>query len=317
MGKLAIADQSRVAAEMRKIPQFGRVNPQALIGSLPLKARHHVYEIALSAVVRESPFQTRRKFDREKYEDDASLVESIRELGQREPVGLNEFEERKYEIVYGHRRIGALRCLGAETVLAIVVKGDMAELATWSAIENSGSPLSLVEKAELAAMFETQFRLTNAEICVRLGCSETQLKYMRGVLRADDSVRFALAAETIGVKVGVALSRAPKEHQARLVDIAAAGKLRREDAEALVSHMEAAQIEPDEAAEALGFLAPTQNANDNDGGREAATDGAPAESVEPVGAISGHGKNGSNGSRRGDHQGWADFTTKDRRRNSA
>lgn len=63
-------------------------------------------------------------------EDTMTLRESIRELGLNEPItGIYELD-RGYVIVDGHKRVHALRALGATELFVIRKPGEL----TWKAI---------------------------------------------------------------------------------------------------------------------------------------------------------------------------------------
>lgn len=254
--RFVIGDETRLREEMSRIDSFGPVKISGLMRASAVKTRRPVIEVPLEAITADSPFQTRRPFDPARHEDDQALVASLAELGQREPVCLKEIEPGRYQKVYGHRRIAALRYLGQKTVLAIVVTGDLLELATTTSIENTGLPLSSIEQAELAQLFEEKLNLTRKQIASRLGCSERHVKHLRELLRADDAVRFALGEGQISARTSRALAHAPRECQPELAKLAVLHRLTETETQRLVEHLQAAQSTPEEAAQALGLLTP-------------------------------------------------------------
>jgi ParB/RepB/Spo0J family partition protein len=258
--RFVIGDETKLREEMSRMDSFGSINVKGLMSAPAVKVRRTVIEVPLEAITADSPFQTRRPFDPARYEDDQDLVASLAELGQREPVCLKEIEPGRYQKVYGHRRIAALRYLEQKTVLAIVVTGDLLELATTTAIENTGLPLSSIEQAELAQLFEEKLNLTRKQIASRLGCSERHIKHLRELLRADDAVRFALGEGRISARTARALAHAPRECQPELAKIAVAYRLTETEAQRLVEHLQATRSTPEEAAKALGLLTPPETA---------------------------------------------------------
>lgn len=262
--RFVIGDETQLREEMSRMDSFGSINVQGLMKASAVKLRRSVLEVPLEAIIADSPFQTRRPFDPARHEDDQALVVSLAELGQREPVCLKEIEPGRYQKVYGHRRIAALRYLGQKTVLAIVVTGDLLELATTTAIENTGLPLSSIEQAELAQLFEEKLNLTRKQIASRLGCSERHVKHLRELLRADDAVRFALGEGQISARTARALAHAPRERQPELAKITALHRLTETETQRLVEHLQAAQSTPEEAAQALGLLTPLETTGPED-----------------------------------------------------
>jgi ParB/RepB/Spo0J family partition protein len=244
---------------MSRVPQYGRINVAATLLDAPVQYRQNVITVPLGSIVEDSPFQKRRKFDPETFEDDRLLVESIRELGQWGPVCLQVIEQGRYRTVYGHRRIAALRCLKAETALAFIIQGDLTKIATWTAIENTGMPLSSLEKAELAQHFSAQLTMKTAEISIRLGVSPRHVQRLLKIATATDEVRLALSQAAISAMVAYEVALAPKEHQARLVAIAIDCHLQPSDCVKIAKRLSESAETPDEAAGACGFAASLQS----------------------------------------------------------
>lgn len=251
-------DGTGIAAEMRRAPAFGRVNIGKLIVEAPLRERRNIVAVSLAAISKGSPFQTRRPFNPENSPKDQALVESLATLGQHEPVCLKLIGDGQYEVVWGHRRIAALRYLNQPEVLAVIVKGDVKETATWTALENSGEPLSPIEKAELVDLLEKAFGYGADEIAMRLGCTKREVFRFKKVLGAHESIRFALQEETLTLRLALALAAAPPEHQARLVEIAVhnRGAVHDSTCTDLIQHMVSSQNGPDAAAAVFGLALP-------------------------------------------------------------
>lgn len=73
-----------------------------------------------------NPDQPRKVFDDTALEE---LAASIKRLGLKQPIGLREAEGGRYTLVFGARRLEAVRLLGNNTVFGILTTGDMAEIA--------------------------------------------------------------------------------------------------------------------------------------------------------------------------------------------
>jgi ParB/RepB/Spo0J family partition protein len=107
-------------------------------------------EVLLTAVMRDSPIQSRAALDPENDDEDRALVESIEASGQREPAHLAEIEGScppEYAILDGHRRIAALRHLKRETVKAIIVRQGSQECDLISLTANVRKNLTPLELA--------------------------------------------------------------------------------------------------------------------------------------------------------------------------
>lgn len=111
-----------------------------------IKRRSPAQFIPLSSIVKRSDAQVRVvDFDPEKYPEDKSLLESIRNRGVVTPVMVKEYLEddddlladTKYELIYGHRRVSACKVLGFTTVPAFVVDSAI-NSADVTMTENTG-----------------------------------------------------------------------------------------------------------------------------------------------------------------------------------
>lgn len=257
--KQVFPSRATVAAEMSRVPQSGRINIGAILLTAPVKYRQNVVEVPLTAIVKASPFQTRRALDPDTNESDRALVDSLADpkIGQMEAVWLREIKPGQYEIVFGHRRIAALRYLNRLTVLAVIVKGDLRDTATWTALENTGEPLSPIEKAELAQLLSTRLDMNTAEISIRLGVSQRHVQRLLKIANTAEDVRLAFSREVISGLIAYEIALAPKEHQARLVAITIACRLQPTDCARIVKRL-AEDDSPDAAAKACGFTPPSE-----------------------------------------------------------
>lgn len=145
---------------------------------------------------------------RDRLEDDpdeiAALTESIREYGQQVPVLVRPHPDdpERFQIVYGRRRLAALRKLG-QPVKAMVRSLDDRELVIAQGQENAArKDLSFVEKA----IFAGQMRDAGYErkiICDALHVDKTLISRM---LSVADRVPMALI-EAIGAAPGIGRER--------------------------------------------------------------------------------------------------------------
>jgi len=89
--------------------------------------------------------------------EQARLTESLQTYGQQVPVLLRPHPETKgrYEIVYGRRRLAALRELGLPVKAMVRQLDDHALVMAQGQENNSRSDLSFIEKASFAAQLQT------------------------------------------------------------------------------------------------------------------------------------------------------------------
>ncbi len=220
--------------------------------------------VPLEYVVRDSPIQRRKPFDPVGNADDAWLVESIKEIGQREPVRLRRIGENEYEIEYGHRRIDASRYLGRREVLAFVTDDSADQALEWTALENTGRPLTASELIETMAAIEAQKPMTIVQMASLLGKSIGYLSELRQVAAAHQSVRFALEQEVLPLRLAIAIKQAPEDCQERLVTLAVGnrGRISQEKMKSLVERAKTGSDAIDDLAKVLGLHLPEENVED-------------------------------------------------------
>ena len=111
-----------------------------------IKRRSPAQFIPLSSIVKRSDAQVRlTDFDPDKYPEDKSLLESIRNRGVVTPVMVKEYLEddddlladARYELIYGHRRVSACKVLGFTTIPAFIVDSTV-NSAEVTMTENTG-----------------------------------------------------------------------------------------------------------------------------------------------------------------------------------
>lgn len=154
-----------------------------------------------------------------------SLKASIREYGQQVPVLLRNHPtaEGRYEVVFGRRRVMALKGLGLP-VKAMLRDLDDRELIVAQGQENSArKDLSFIEKANFAAqMVEAGF--DRKVICDALSIDKTVISRMLGVTDAVPAklIRAIGAAPSAGRDRWLALAKKIKDRPLR--DLIAAAK---------------------------------------------------------------------------------------------
>lgn len=159
------------------------------------------------ALIDPSPFMDRFEDDRpEKF---AAFVKSFEEQGQKVPIQVRPHPAQagRYQVVYGHRRLAAVRKLGAPVLAEIVQLSDR-DLAIAQGLENSArQDLSWIERALFAVrMDRAGFR--PRDIYVALSIDDAELARMRGVWR------------NIPSDIIEAIGRAPKVGRPRWVALA-------------------------------------------------------------------------------------------------
>lgn len=133
-----------------------------------------------------NPDQPRRRFDEA---DLAALTESIRKHGLQQPIGVRELGPSRFQLVFGERRLRAVRALGQQTVPCILVP-DGIDTAEVAVVEN-------VLRAELTPFEEADAFVVLVE---RHGYSHADLGQIMGRDRAEITRTIALTKVSAAVR---------------------------------------------------------------------------------------------------------------------
>lgn len=141
--------------------------------------------------------------------DHQALVESIRESGQQVPVLVRPHpgDEGRYQIVYGRRRVLALRDIG-QPVKALVRDLDDRELVLAQGQENAArKDLSFIEKANFARQMR-DLEYDRKAICAALHVDKTVISRMLSVIDRIpiDVIEAIGAAPSVGRDRWIALA---------------------------------------------------------------------------------------------------------------
>ena len=132
--------------------------------------------------------QPRKDFSEEAL---AALANSIREHGVLQPIVVKDGV--KYKIVAGERRYRASKLAGLERIPAIIRTLDAQNRLELSIIENAQrEDLNAIEMATAYAKLKNQFNLSQSEIAVRVGKSESSIVNTMRLLNLPDEVKHAM-----------------------------------------------------------------------------------------------------------------------------
>lgn len=167
----------------------------------------------------------RDRLDSDPAEIDA-LIASIRDYGQQVPVLLrhNPNREGRYEIVYGRRRVAALKALN-QPVKAMLRDLNDRELIVAQGQENSArKDLSFIEKANFAAQM-VKMGFERKVVCDALSIDKTVISRMLSVIDAvpQAAIRAIGAAPSAGRERWLVLARLAQGRSAAEIAAAAQG----------------------------------------------------------------------------------------------
>jgi ParB/RepB/Spo0J family partition protein len=115
---------------------------------------------------------TQNSRDPERLKDVSELMTSIKENGLLQPIGVIK-KGSKYQVLFGHRRVTALRKLGEKTVPAkVYTKLKKADELILTLTENEQrEDVSVFEQGRLMSELILKHKLTKKEVAARLGVS--------------------------------------------------------------------------------------------------------------------------------------------------
>ena len=138
-------------------------------------------------MIRQSPYQPRRKLDPEALEE---LTRSVRAHGVVQPVVVRPVGEGRYELVAGERRWRAAQGAGLETVPAVVREVSDEVALSIAIIENiQREDLTPLEEARGVARLVEEFSMTHREVAEAVGRSRPAVSNLLRLLDLNEDVR--------------------------------------------------------------------------------------------------------------------------------
>lgn len=144
----------------------------------------HLVEVPVDKVV-SNPSQPRRHFD----EDDLQgLAASIERHGLQQPIGVRQIADDRWQLVYGERRLRAMKLLGRDTVFGILFAGDDDEEV--AIVENlQRSDLTPVEESDALARLAERHGYSHRELADALGRKKTYVTMMLALQKLAPIIR--------------------------------------------------------------------------------------------------------------------------------
>ncbi|MCP1615071.1 ParB family chromosome partitioning protein [Azospirillum lipoferum] len=173
LGKATKPAQSATAAARMKDALFGL-------------SRHapHLVEVPVDRIA-PNPNQPRREFDEE---DLRGLAASIERHGLQQPIGVRQTADDQWQLVYGERRLRAMRLLGRETIFGILFTGDDDE--EIAIVENlQRSDLNPLEESDALARLAERHGYSHRQLAEALGRKKTYVTMMLSFQRLAPAIR--------------------------------------------------------------------------------------------------------------------------------
>ncbi|KAA0578557.1 ParB/RepB/Spo0J family partition protein [Azospirillum sp. B21] len=154
-------------------------------------SRHapHLVEVPVDRVA-PNPNQPRREFDEEELQ---GLAASIDRHGLQQPVGVRQIADDRWQLVYGERRLRAMRLLGRETIFGILFTGDDDE--EIAIVENlQRSDLNPLEESDALFRLAERHGYSHRQLADALGRKKTYVTMMLSFQRLAPAIRADYAA---------------------------------------------------------------------------------------------------------------------------
>ncbi len=183
-----------------------------------------------------NPNQPRRRFD---YDELEGLAQSIRANGILQPLLVRSLENEKYELIAGERRLRAARLIGLTKVPCIVNDISESDSAVFAVIENlQRQNLDYFEEAEALALLISDYRMSQEELCKKLGKAQSTLSNKLRLLKLNEEMRYKISRAGLSERHARALLSLTDEVQrARALSIIIDRHLTVNESESLIEQM--------------------------------------------------------------------------------
>ncbi|CAO3408474.1 ParB/RepB/Spo0J family partition protein [Azospirillum largimobile] len=154
-------------------------------------SRHapHLVEVPLDRIA-PNPNQPRREFDEE---DLRGLAASIDRHGLQQPIGVRQIADDQWQLVYGERRLRAMKLLGRESIFGILFTGDDDE--EIAIVENlQRSDLNPLEESDALFRLAERHGYSHRQLADALGRKKTYVTMMLSFQRLAPAIRADYAA---------------------------------------------------------------------------------------------------------------------------
>lgn len=183
-----------------------------------------------------NPNQPRRRFD---YDELEGLAQSIRANGILQPLLVRTLENGKYELIAGERRLRAARLIGLTKVPCIINDISESDSAVFAVIENlQRQNLDYFEEAEALALLISDYRMSQEELCKKLGKAQSTLSNKLRLLKLNEEMRYKISRAGLSERHARALLSLTDEVQrARALSIIIDRHLTVSESESLIEQM--------------------------------------------------------------------------------
>lgn len=159
--------------------------------------------------IRPNPYQPRKRFNAAALNE---LSNSIKTYGVLQPISVRKISSDAYELIAGERRLRASMMAGLEKIPAIMVKVGENDSAMLALIENiQRENLSYIEEAEAYQKLLIQSNLTQEQLALRVGKSQSTVANKLRLLKLSERVRKEIASHELTERHARALLKVESE----------------------------------------------------------------------------------------------------------
>lgn len=180
-----------------------------------------VFDVPLDLIVADSPIQTREPFDPDASDEDAALLDVVRQGLWTPPVVLRATDDRlgdqasTYQIEDGHRRVTAHRLAGRSTVRAVITRHDVREADLTTLRANTFKRLPPVQQAQAISRIRERHGLEYKTIAEMAGLTPRYVSELMRMLDAGEGAIRAVGEGRLSVheaaRIGRSTGPGPKD----------------------------------------------------------------------------------------------------------
>lgn len=169
-----------------------------------------VVEVAIG-MIDANPYQPRKHFEPEALAD---LASSIAQFGVLQPLLVAPYENGRYMLIAGERRLRASKLANLKTVPVIVSDYSSQQIAEIALIENlQREDLHFLEEAEGYEKLMVKFRLTQEAMASRVGKKQSTIANKLRILKLPVAVRKIIKENNLSERHARALLKLYTEEQ--------------------------------------------------------------------------------------------------------
>ncbi|MBQ6885581.1 MAG: ParB/RepB/Spo0J family partition protein [Clostridia bacterium] len=182
-----------------------------------------------------NPNQPRRHFDTYELQ---SLADSISANGIIQPLTVRKGENGKFLLIAGERRLRAAKIAGLRRIPCVLHRTNDLTASLYAITENlQRCDLNCFEEALAIQSLINDFRLTQAEVAIRLGMANSTISNKLRLLKLSPQIQERILSANLTERHARALLRLPPEQRENALDKIIADGLNLTQSESLIEEI--------------------------------------------------------------------------------